>query len=82
MSSMTKYRQYSMEYLGYGFIPTSNNERMYGDVFDLLPNIIQLVGRRGTAVRTPDFQSREPGFESSCCRFENFAISVSPVCQG
>ena len=35
-------------------------------------------GRR--AVRTPDPQSREPGFESSCCRFETLAISFTPRC--
>ena len=32
------------------------------------------------AVRTSDSQSREPGFESSCCRFEDWAISFTPRC--
>ena len=32
------------------------------------------VGRGGVGVRMPDFQSRYPGFESSCCHFEALAI--------
>ena len=31
-------------------------------------------------VRTPDSQSRETGFESTCCRFENLLIFVTPRC--
>ena len=37
-------------------------------------------GRGGAAVRTSDSQWREPGFESSCCRFETLAISLTPRC--
>ena len=32
------------------------------------------VGNSGVVVRTLGPQSREPGFESSCCRFEALAI--------
>ena len=38
------------------------------------------MGRGGAVVRTLDSQSREPGFESSCCRFEALAISFIPRC--
>ena len=38
------------------------------------------VGRGGAAVGTLDSQSREPGFESFCCRFESLAVSFIPRC--
>ena len=34
----------------------------------------------GAAVRTLDCQLRESGFESSCCRFEAWAVSFTPRC--
>ena len=40
----------------------------------------QNVGRGGPVVRTLDPQSREPGFESSCCHIEALAISFTPRC--
>ena len=45
------------------------------------PTIVDVdVGRGGTAVRTSDSQSREPGFESSFrCRFEVWTISFTPI---
>ena len=36
------------------------------------------VGRGSIAVRTLGSQSREPGFEASCCCFETLAISFIP----
>ena len=39
-----------------------------------------IVGRGSVAVRTSRSQSREPGFESSCCRFEALSISSIPRC--
>ena len=38
------------------------------------------MGRGSTVVRTSGSQSREPGFESSCCRFEALAILFIPRC--
>ena len=32
----------------------------------------------GIVVRTLDSQSREPGFESSCCCFKDWAIFFTP----
>ena len=40
------------------------------------------VGGAGVAVTTSGTQSRQPGFESSCCRFEALAISFIPRCHG
>ena len=39
-----------------------------------------IVGRGSVAVRTSRSQSREPGFESSCCHFEALSISSIPRC--
>ena len=36
------------------------------------------MGRGNVFVRTPDPQSREPGFESSYCRLKTLAISFTP----
>ena len=38
-----------------------------------------LVGRSGLEVRTSDLYSRWSGFESSCCRFEVWAILFTPI---
>ena len=38
------------------------------------------MGCAGVMVITSDYQSRESGFESSCCRFEALAISFIPSC--
>ena len=38
------------------------------------------VGRGCIAVRTLGSQSREPGFESSCCCFEALSVSFIPRC--
>ena len=35
------------------------------------------MGRGNVFVRTPDSQSREPGFESSNCRLKTLAISFT-----
>ena len=40
-----------------------------------MSRVRRVVGRGGVVVRTSDSQSREPGCESSCCRFESWAIS-------
>ena len=40
--------------------------------------LLHSVGRGGLEVRTSDSQSREPGFESSCCRVESWKISFTP----
>ena len=37
-------------------------------------------GTRQRAVRMSSSKSREPGFKSSCCRFEALAISFIPCC--
>ena len=38
------------------------------------------MGRGGILAGTTGSQSREPGFESSCCRFEALTISFTPHC--
>ena len=38
------------------------------------------MGHGGSVVRALDCQSRGPGFDSTCCRFETGAISFTPLC--
>ena len=42
-------------------------------------SVVCFVGRGGLALRRFCSQSREPGFESSCCRFEALAMFSSHV---
>ena len=46
----------------------------------LVVNIFYSVGHGSVAVRMSGSQSREPWFESSCCRFEALEISFIPRC--
>ena len=42
--------------------------------------VLYHVGHSDLMVRTLDSQSREPGFESSCCRFKALVIFFTPHC--
>ena len=53
---------------------------MLSALISYVPGTLSQILSGGGEVRTSDPLSRETGFESSCCRFETWAISFTPRC--
>ena len=56
-----------------------HHEDQHDDQHDDGEDLRYCVWRGGVAVRTSDSQSREPGFESLCCYFEDWEGSSAHV---